>query len=196
MLKNHWLTSIAAAFIFTTLAVGSARAQVSASGTVTATPSGSNFLYTISLHNTSATSNIETFWFSWLPDNYDFLPSTPTSITTPANWTDYVESGIYGHSIEFYDTASSPITPGQTNSSFQFLSPDSPTQLQGSGAIGLPVTYSYVYSGTPSGPGADPVSPSNIIFSMSVTTAPEPTTFALCSVGAMSLLSRRRRKCL
>src|SRR5262249_44854574 len=69
----------------------SAHAQVLATGSVTAAPSGANYLYTISLHN-SGTVPIETFWFSWLPDHYDFLPSVPTSIVAPAGWTDYVET--------------------------------------------------------------------------------------------------------
>ncbi len=196
MLKNKCLTSVGVSLIVSMFALSSAQGQVSATGTVTAAPSGGNFLYTISLHNTSATSNIETFWFSWLPDGYDFLPSAPSSIVAPTNWTDYVESGIYGHSIEFYDTgSSSPITPGSTNSSFQFLSSDSPTTMGGSGPpFGLPVTYSYVYSGTGTGPGIDPLTASSVIFSMSVTTVPEPATFALAGVGAISLLARRRRK--
>jgi PEP-CTERM motif len=195
MQKHKCLPGVAFALIVTTFAIGSAQAQVSATGSVTATPSGGNYLYTISLHNTGTTP-IETFWFSWLPDHYDFLPSTPTSIVAPTNWTDYVESGVYGKSIEFYDTgSSSPIAGGQTNSSFQFLSPDSPTTMAGAGAFAnLPVTYSYVYSGTPSGPGADPLSASNVIFSMNVTVAPEPTTFALSAVGAIGLLARRRQK--
>jgi hypothetical protein len=175
-----------------------AMAQVSASGTVTAAPDGANFLYTINLTNTGSagSDNIETFWFSWLPDHYDFLPSVPTNIVAPAGWTDYVESGIYGHSIEFYDTANNPIKPGQTNSSFQFVSPDTPNTVSHAGSVGLEVTYSYVYSGTPvSGPGTDPSSDSAVIVSMAVSTVPEPASFVLAGIGGMAgLMFWRRRR--
>ena len=92
------------------LGADAAFAQVSATAAITAAADGPNkFLYTINLHNTG-TANIETFWFSWLPDNYDFLPSLPTVTNKPANWTSVIESGVYGKSIEFYNNgASSPI---------------------------------------------------------------------------------------
>ncbi|HEY2760433.1 MAG TPA: hypothetical protein VGI75_06810 [Pirellulales bacterium] len=171
------------------LNVRSAWAQTSATGSVTATPSGANFLYTISLHNTG-TTNIDTFWFSWLPDNYDFLPSVPTPTGMPANWSNFVETGFYGSSIEFFGPDSAGITPGQTSSAFQFLSPDSPTALAGNNSLfPFPVTYSYVYAGSPAGPGQDPVSSSSVIFSMPVTTvAPEPGSLALAGIGGTAML--------
>ena len=85
MSKNSKLTGALAALIVIAFAISPATAQISATGTVTAVPSGDNYLYTISLQNTG-TTNIDTFWFSWLPDNYDFLPSVPTPTGAPANW--------------------------------------------------------------------------------------------------------------
>ena len=195
MAKNSKLTGALAALIVIAFAISPATAQISATGTVTAVPSGDNYLYTISLQNTG-TTNIDTFWFSWLPDNYDFLPSVPTPTGAPANWTSFVETGYYGSSIQYYDTANSPITHGQTNSSFQFLSPDAPDALQASNYyFGLPTTYSYVYAGPPSGPGADPVAAGAVIFSMPValSTVPEPSGFVPVIIGAaMCLFSWRR----
>ena len=154
-------------------------------------------MYTISLHNTG-TTNIDTFWFSWLPNNYDFLPSVPTPTGMPANWANFVETGYYGSSIEFYDTGSSPIGPGQTNSAFKFLSPDSPATLSGNGSFGLPATYSYVYAAAPAGPGQDPVGGSSVLFSIPITTVPEPASLALAAMGGAACLmilwkSRRGR---
>jgi PEP-CTERM motif len=167
--------------------------QIGASGSITAAPDGPNFLYTISLHN-SGTTNIDTFWFAWLPNDYDFLPSLPTSIVAPSNWTSYVESGFYGNSIEFYDTANSPILPGQTNNSFQFVSPDTPTALGKNGGLGVPITYSYVYSNTAPA-GDDPTGSSIDIFSMTITPVPEPASMVLASIGGLAglMIWRRRR---
>jgi hypothetical protein len=192
MLKGKMLAGGAAALAVAIFAVGTTRASTSATGSVTATPDGSNYLYTISLHNTG-TTNIDTFWFSWLPDNYDFMDSVPTVTGTPANWTSAVETGYYGSSIQFYDTASSPIGPGQTSNAFQYESPDAPTVLAGDNFFGLPETYSYVYAGAPAGPLQDPVTASSVIFSMPVA-VPEPAGLAVLGIAAMSLMGSRRRK--
>jgi hypothetical protein len=185
---------IVAAVVAGVFAAGSAQGSVSATGSVTAVPDGpNNFLYTVTLNNTG-TTNIDTLWFGWLPDNYDFLTSVPTPTKTPANWASYVESGYYGSSIEFYDTGSSPIGMGQSSSSFQFTSPDSPDVIGGDNELfPFPETYSYVYSSPPAGPGQDPDSASSVIFSMPVA-APEPTGLAVIAIGgAMTLLGSRRR---
>ena len=104
------------------LGTSSAKALTSASGSVTATPSGANFLYTISLHNTG-TTNIDTLWFSWLSDNYDFLPSVPTPTGMPASWSNFVETGYYGSSIEFYGPDSAGIAPGANEQCVSVLKP-------------------------------------------------------------------------
>lgn len=192
MRKRKASTGIFAALV-AAFAAGSAHAGVSATGSVVGVPDGpGNFLYTVTLHNTG-TTNIDTFWFGWLPDNYDFLTSVPTPTNAPTNWTSFVENDPYGSSIEFYDTASSPITPGNSSSSFQFTSPDDPSVVAGDNSYwGFPETYSYVYAGEPAGPGQDPAAAGSFIFSMPVS-APEPTSVALIGLGAMTLLSRRRR---
>lgn len=192
MSRNKSLTGILAAMIVSLFAVGSAQAQISATGSVVGVPDGPNYLYTITLNNTGNT-NIDTFWFGWLPDNYDFLTSVPTPTKTPANWTSYVETGYYGSSIEFYDTGSSPVLAGHSSNSFQFTSPDAPSEIAGDNPnFPFPETYSYVYVGAPAGPGQDPSTASTDIFSMPVST-PEPTSLALIVGGSLTLMTSRRR---
>jgi hypothetical protein len=112
----------------------------------------------------------------------------PTPTGMPANWANFVETSYYGSSIQFYDTGSSPIGPGQTNSAFKFLSPDSPATLSGNGSFGLPATYSYIYAGAPAGPGQDPVGGSSVLFSIPITTVPEPGSLALAGIGGAAML--------
>lgn len=193
MRKGKTITSLIAAVVACAFAVGSASAGTSATGSVSAVPDGpGNYLYTITLNNTG-TTNIDTFWFAWLPDNYDFLTSVPTPTNMPGNWTSYVETGYYGSSIQFYDTAGSPILPGHSSSAFQFTSPDAPSVVAGDNPMfGLPETYSYVYANQPAGPLEDPTGTSSVIFSMPVAT-PEPASLAMVGLVGVSLLARRRR---
>src|SRR5262245_38588813 len=127
-MQNHIQFSRTCAVVFALLViapVAPALGAISATATMTAVPDGANYDYTITLHNTG-TTNIESFWFAWLP-GYDFLTSNPTITKTPTNWTTFIESGYYGgYSIEFYDNGtSSPLAAGQSTSLFQFASPDS-----------------------------------------------------------------------
>ncbi len=163
-------------------------AQISANATMTATQDGANWDYDITLHNTGS-ANIETFWFGWIP-GYDYLPSHPTVSGMPTNWTTFIEGGP-PYSIEFYDSGTAnPVTPGNSSSAFKFTSPDSPTTLtNGTGFIGLPDTYSYVYTG-PSDSGL-----ASTIFSIPITTVPEPASIVLACIGGLAglMVWRRRR---
>jgi hypothetical protein len=164
-----------------------ANAQVSATASMTATPDGTKWDYDITVHNTGVT-NIETFWFAWLP-GYDYLPSNPTVTGTPTSWTTFIEGGP-PYSIEFYDPGlSNPLTPGSSSSAFKFTSHDSPTTLStGSGFAGLPDTYSYVYSGVAEASSA------NILFSIPITTVPEPSSIVLACMGGLAGLMAWRRQ--
>src|SRR5262245_5401665 len=68
---------------------GTAFASLAPTATISATPHGANYDYTILLKNTG-TTNIGTFWFAWtppdLPDEFDFLPSEPLSVSQPPGW--------------------------------------------------------------------------------------------------------------
>src|SRR5689334_20687895 len=78
-------------------------ASITPSGVFTSTPNGANFDYTITVTNSSSsTSPIGTFWYAWIP-GYDYLATTPISVTPPTGWTKTVTHGgpSDGYGIEF-----------------------------------------------------------------------------------------------
>ena len=169
------------------LAIAPAFGQLAGTATIFAAPNGPNFDYTISLTNTG-TTNIGTFWFAWtppfMPIEYDFLPSAPSSVNQPTGWVGAASLGFPGYSIEFYNSSGSLIAPGQTDI-FSFSSPDSPTTLQGS-TFGFPNTTSFIYEGAPEVGVTARVDPAFV---------PEPSTCALLLFGATAAcgIVRRRR---
>ena len=186
---GNCLSYISIALVLVLTGLAPTYGQVSATATMTAVPDGGNYDYTITLNNTG-TSNIEVFWFAWLP-GYDFLTSSPTVTKTPTNWTTFVESGGYygGYSIEFYDTGStSPLAPDRSSSAFQFTSPDSPSILSANDPIFgyYPTTFSYVYQ------GAALASPSATINGIPITTVAEPSSVILLAFGGFVLLALGR----
>jgi hypothetical protein len=124
---------------------------LSASGQLRGTASGGGFHYTLTLNNSSgSTTNIETFWFGWVP-GLDFMAVSPTSIVTPAGWTNqvtHVGSGD-GFAIQFV-TSTAPLAPGGSLT-FTFTSTSSPTTMAGDSPFHatFPVGTSFVYSGPP-----------------------------------------------
>jgi hypothetical protein len=116
-------------------------------------PSG-NYHYTITITNTGTTT-IGTFWFSWIP-GADFLPSTPVSHATPANWTALVLPGSPGTSIRWVAGAAGLIPTGGNLAGFSFDSPDSPATLVAAppGFAADENVTSFFYAGAPlQGPG-------------------------------------------
>ena len=109
--------------------------------------SPTDFRYTISLENTGGTA-IGTFWLSWIP-GYDFMPTSPTNIVSPAGWTPNVFSGG-GFSLQ-WTTTSASLSSGNTLSTFQFDSATTPTQMSGNVTFPTvtPVLRSFVYIGAP-----------------------------------------------
>jgi hypothetical protein len=187
-------------------AVAQAQGTINATALVNSVPNGGNYNYTITLNNlSSSTDPIQTFWFAWFPGT-DLLPSQPSSIITPNNWTASVQGGNYyvgpylypdGFSIEFTTQDSgSAITPGGSLS-FQFTSPDSPATLGGNSPYpyyapgAYAVGIAYVYAGGASSPGSEPAGDFNSF--QSVVPAPEPSTFGLVALGAAMLFITRKR---
>jgi len=183
MLIVKWLGCVSMALTLILTRLAPAYGQVSATATMTAVQDGANYDYTVTLHN-AGSSNIETFWFAWLP-GYDFLTSYPAVTKTPTNWTTFIESGYYGgYSIEFYDTgSSSPLSPGQSSSAFQFTSADSPAVLAANDPIFgyYATTFSYVYQ------GAAQASAFGTIGSIPVTPVPEPSSIGLAVIGLIAI---------
>lgn len=121
------------------------------------------FEYTITLTNTG-TSNLETFWYAWVPGE-NLMPVSPTSIQSPPNWTanithetsnpgyDGSSSAYDGYAIQFVTASSAspaPLTPG-ASLVFRFDSTSTPQTLAGDSPLyaGTPIGRSFVYAGAP-----------------------------------------------
>jgi hypothetical protein len=133
-----------------TLLSESASAEITLVST-TGTQANPVFNYAITVTDTG-TTNLGTFWFSWLPD-VDFLPSVPSNVTSPTGWGASITgtaNATDGSAIEWV-ASSNPITPGHSLSGFGFSSPDSPTVLAGNSPThpGTPILDSFVYIGAP-----------------------------------------------
>ncbi|HZZ43812.1 MAG TPA: PEP-CTERM sorting domain-containing protein [Tepidisphaeraceae bacterium] len=170
-----------------------ASASTSATATYAATLNpDSTYTYQLLLKNTGTTS-LKTFWFSWIP-YASFLPSVPTSLSSPANWSGQIDEDYYGNSI-LWDTTGAGLAPGASLTGFSFTTPDSPDVLAGLDDYydAYPVTYAYVYSGSVTTPN-DPLPPQFGLLTAVPGAVPEPATATLLlTAGAVSLATRRRR---
>jgi hypothetical protein len=172
--------AIAIAAALAASAVSSHAQGETASGQVSGVPSGPNYDYTITLDNTSGSVSIGSFWYSWTPtiSPFFYLPSVPTSASTPTGWT----AAITANSIQYSNTNGVPLAPGAAIN-FQYVASFTPAQLTG-------ITgYSYVYHGGIEAPG-DPGSFLNV----QTVAAPEPSSLSLLIVGSLGLLAGGWRK--
>jgi hypothetical protein len=165
------------------------RAAETASATISSTPlGGGEFQYNMNLTDTG-TTNIGTFWFSWIP-GVDYMEAKPTSITFPAGWSDNItgsDNASDGNAIQYLAGASSAITPGNSGA-FSFDSTETLSQLLGNSSYGNKAeeTTSFIYSQGPFSDGG---------FQFTVNAAvPEPSTIGLLTAGAVGLLMRRRKR--
>ena len=162
-------------------AAPAAAGPILVSGTMTATPDGPDFDYTITLTNSAASTDpIRTFWFAWMPGK-DFMPTGPISETAPPGWTATVthfpDVPTNGFAVQFV-TSTAPLMPGESLA-FLFKSADSPDRLAGDSPFypGTPVGTSFVYSGAPfQGDSA----------SFVVSSVPEPSSLAQGVVGVLA----------
>jgi hypothetical protein len=134
-------------------AIPAMASPIDASAVLTSTPDGSNFNDSITLTNSSSsTDSIGTFWFGWVP-GADLLPTSPVNITAPAGWTEMITHAGTGDgfAIQFVANPGAALTPGSSLSGFGFTSADTPAQLAANSPFfsSLPATTSVVYSGTP-----------------------------------------------
>jgi hypothetical protein len=169
-----------------------ARATESASADMSALAlGGGEFDYTITLTDTG-TTNLETFWFSWVPGK-DFMAVSPTNIVSPTNWTANITGGgpSDGYAIQWVTPAvstASPLTPGVTDT-FSFESTVNPVAMAGDSVFysSTPIGTSFVYTGAPF---------SDAGFEFVVDSVPEPSTLAMMLAGVLVLgivLHRRTR---
>ena len=181
---------------FTLVGLGlasSGMAGLNASATMTSTQIGTNqWHYDLTLDNTG-TTDIGTFWFSWIPGE-DLMSSPASNISSPTYWSgiDTTFGGIDGHAVEWTVLPGYPYALNQGNelSGFGFDSSVPPSAFTGNSTIfsTLALTVSYVYIGQPFlDPGAafDAVPPAP---------TPEPASLSILALGAGLLLMRRRSK--
>jgi hypothetical protein len=169
--------------------------EIAASATISSTPDGANFDYTINLTNTSSGASadpIATFWFSWVP-GANFMNTKPISVTTPTGWSDVVTNGgtADGFAIQFDATSpANDLAPGGT-ASFSFVSATTPAQLAGNSPFHTtsPELTAFAYSQGPlKGDGFGPFLVSE------VSSVPEPSSLVLGLLGVITSLGYMRFK--
>ena len=164
-----------------------------ATATYTATQTSPGlYTYSLTLNNTG-TTNIGTFWFSWVP-GAGYLSPIPNSasITSPAGWTFGTFNG--GASIRWV-TTTSLLASGTSLSGFSFTSAETPTQLASTSTVGSltnPGAVFYVYEGTP----LNTASYQSVATPAAATVTPEPGTLALVFTGLSGTVMALRRRLL
>jgi hypothetical protein len=161
---------------------------ISASATISSTPDGPNFDYTINLTNTSSGTSadpIATFWFSWVP-GANFMNTKPISVTTPSGWSDVITNGgaTDGFAIQFNaNSLANDLAPGGMTS-FSFVSATTPAELAGNSPFhpSTPELTSFVYSQGPL--VGDPFGP--FLVSAEVSSVPEPSSLVLGLFGVVT----------
>jgi hypothetical protein len=171
------------------LSASPSRADLSASAQVTATQlGGGEYQYDVTLNDTG-TTNVGTFWFSWVPGK-DFMSVSPSGVLSPTGWVDAITHGgaSDGYAIQWIDDGAA-LTSGNSLSGFQFDSPLTPAQLAAASPINsaFPTATSFVYIGKPF---ADPGS--QFVASITPSATPEPGTLAITALG-LGLLAIFRR---
>jgi PEP-CTERM motif len=167
---------------------------ISASALLTPAAVGGEFDYTITLTNSSSSTDpIGTFWFAWVP-GHDFMPDNPTNILAPAGWNEQITHGASpdGYAIQYVASSTAfDLAPGSSLSGFGFTSPDSPAILSADTTLipDTPILTSFVYNGAPFSAVSD-----SFVVQLSV---PEPSTltlglFGLLGACAYARLKRRR----
>jgi hypothetical protein len=130
-------------------------ANITASGTISATPDGANYDYSITLSNSASSgAAVGTFWFSWIANpNEDFLSTRPISVTPPAGWTDSItHSGAGdGYAILFSTNNSAYYVQPGSSLDFNFTSADTPASVNSDSKFypATPVGTSFVYPTIP-----------------------------------------------
>jgi hypothetical protein len=162
-----------------------------ASATITDTQINSTtFNYQIDVQDDADSANtVGTFWFSWVPGK-DFMDAKPTSVTSPAGWTDNITGGGPGDgfAIQWENTATADIlNPGNSLKGFSFDSTDTPAEIAGDSLLypGTPVLTAFTYDAAPFSDAGD-----QILVTLAAPVTPPPTsTVPLPSAKWMGLIA-------
>lgn len=131
------------------------------------------YQYVLTLNNIG-TTNIGTFWFSWVPGT-GFMTVTPTNVQSPSGWTATITNG--GEAIQWIDA--SGLAQGGSVSGFEFESTLTPAQLEGASSIPAdPVATAFVYIGAPFADAGF-----QFVATPAPARTPEPGTLLLTAIG-------------
>lgn len=176
------------ALMFIISAAHDMRAQATATATGQFTDislGGGEFQYTITLENTG-TTNIGTFWNSWVPGK-NFMAVSPTDVTPPTGWEEVGgapthNGSVDGYAIEFEAATQSALLAEGNSLQFSFDSTATPSEMAGDSTFypTFPVETSFVYTGAAfSDPGYE--------FVVQPATVPEPCTLWMLGMGISGL---------
>jgi hypothetical protein len=191
LFKSPRLAAVLATVSIAALSVATpASAAESATATLSSIElSPTSWQYSLTL-NDIGTTDLGTLWFAWLPGQ-DFMPTSPTNVTTPDSWTDTITGGgaNNGYAIRWVAGTGAALTPGQSLTGFTFDSSTSPDQMAADSPFypTTPVLTSVVYSGAPFSDAGEQ-------FVVQAAAVPEPSTIALMSLGALLLAARTLRR--
>jgi len=170
-----------------------ASASIVPVGTISSQADGALFDYTITLRNSSTSTDvIGTFWYAWVPGK-DFLPTNPIAgdFVTPTGWhltvTHFPNVATNGYALQWVaDSPATALTQGNSLT-FGFTSADTPTQIAGNSPFfpDTPVNTSFVYHGAP-------FSDAGVQFDLSA--VPEPSSICLFGLGGLGLAVAYRRR--
>jgi hypothetical protein len=148
-----------------------------ASATISDTQINSTtFNYQIDVQDGADSANtVGTFWFSWVPGK-DFMDVKPTSVSSPAGWTDNITGGGTGDgfAIQWLNTSAADIiNPNTSLEGFSFTSTDTPAEIGADSLLypGTPVLTAFAYDAAPFSDAGD-----QFLVTIAAPVTPPPTS--------------------
>ncbi|MEY2429914.1 MAG: hypothetical protein QOJ40_2799 [Verrucomicrobiota bacterium] len=172
----HFIIILAAGMAATNI---SSQAQ-NATASLMGIPAGPAYNYTLTLTNIGSTP-LNSLWYGWTTSGNN-LPSVPTTPGNSLGW----HNGVFGNSIEWINSTGTALAPGQSGV-FTFVSTSTPIQIT-TLPSGQSVAYVNGIDSTENFPGH-----SSPVFSPTLGSVPEPSSFVLALLGSLGWLVARRK---